>query len=94
MTDSTRPYRQFQEAWVVPSPDGETGVLLRFGQPGRRHWYLICPATATLYLEQEPIFDDCQIGMECDFLDTVHAEATRLAKALCDIDPSDQQGQS
>lgn len=77
-------YEQFREAWVVRNPeDGETGVLLRFGQKGRRHWYLICPATATLYFEEVPIFDDCQIGMECDFLDTVHAEATRLARALC-----------
>lgn len=68
-------------AWRIPTEDGnDFGVLVRCGPADRPYWWLLCPATATLYLG--PMFDlrDCQIGDECEFLGDVHAEAHRFVQ--------------
>lgn len=76
------------EAWRIPTEDGtDYGVLVRVPSVARNahHWYLICPATATLYLaERDGSFDltDCCDGEACDFLDDTHAKAHLLVRHL------------
>lgn len=72
---------RYEHAWSVP---GETsdGVLLR--QPGTDGaFWLICPATATLYFWRGKPEDllDCQLGEECDH-DIVHRNAADLVAKI------------
>lgn len=77
---------RWDDAWLVPNPedDREHGVLVRIGTS----WYLICPAGLTWYPRE--VEEDCsQPG--CDFLETVHREAVRIAAELgtaCDSPPT------
>jgi hypothetical protein len=73
-----------EAAWRIPTEDGtDYGVLVRCGPPGRPYWWLLCPGTATLYLDESHGFDlrDCNHGLECDFLDDVHAAAHAFVAA-------------
>ena len=76
----------FERAWRIPTNDGtDYGVLVELAHGEHRHWYLICPATATLYLaESDGTFDltDCCDGEGCDFLDDTHAKAHLLVQRL------------
>jgi hypothetical protein len=73
-------------AWRVPTDDGKDyGVLVECAYPNGVHWYLVCPATATLYLhDTDGTFDlrDCEQGAACDFLDDTHAKAHLLVREL------------
>lgn len=43
------------------------------------YWWLLCPASATLYTDDK--YQDCSIGEECDW-DDVHEAAYKLRTAL------------
>jgi hypothetical protein len=77
---------QHPKAWRFPTDDGaDYGVLIELGSVSRAHWYLICPATATLYLRDHKTGEvdllDCHDGEACDFLDDVHVAAHRFLRA-------------
>lgn len=78
----------FDRSWRIPTDDGsDFGVLVEIQHvrnPAGRHWYLICPATATLYDDGGGDLDlrDCQQGAGCDFLDDTHAKAHLLVQQL------------
>lgn len=70
-----------EEAWRIPTEDGtDYGVLVRCGPTNHPYWWLLCPATATLYLKKDSGFDlrDCRDGEECNFIDDVHLAAHRF----------------
>lgn len=47
--------QRHQDAWRIPAEvDGEYGVLVKCGPPEYPYWWLLCPATATLYLTERP----------------------------------------
>lgn len=84
----TRPDSRHHDAWHIPTEDGsDYGVLVRCGPPEHPYWWLLCPATATLYLGPDPDLTDCADGAACDFLDDVHARAHKLRRELSDITP-------
>lgn len=72
-----------ESAWRIPSrtyPD-EYGVLVKCGSDERPHWYLLCPADATLYMGPEFDLRDCHMGPSCDH-DDVHEDAHKLCQSL------------
>lgn len=62
----------YKRAW----PLDETGesVLVACGREKDPYWWVLCPATATLYLDE--VTDDCHDGIECDH-DDVHRMAVK-----------------
>lgn len=77
--------QKYERAWLVPSPDGgEPAVLVAAGREKDPYWWVLCPASATLYLDGvEGGAGSCSIGIECDF-DELHDAASRLYKELTD----------
>lgn len=78
-----------ERAWRIPTGDGsDYGVLVEIPcttPPNRSHWWLLCPASATLYVPgRDGSLDltDCSIGQECDYLDDTHAKAHVLVQRL------------
>lgn len=73
----------YPDAWRVPSDDpSEYGVLVRINHEKWSYWWLMCPGTATLYIETDPDLRDCQHGGECNYLDDVHRRAHELRKRI------------
>lgn len=78
---------QHERAWRIPTEDGtDYGVLVELEHARSRHWFLLCPGTATLYLYDhqtgEIDLTDCADGEGCDFLDDVHAKANVMVRQL------------
>jgi len=77
---------RYEAAWRIEAPTNEEyGVLVRCGPPEHPYWWLLCPATSTLYIDAEKRPEDlldCNFGMECDHDDIHEAAAGRLAVML------------
>lgn len=77
---STREVKH-NDSWHIPTEDGtDFGVLVRCGPPEHPYWWLLCPATATLYIGPNFDLTDCS-DVECLWGD-VHDAADRLRKWL------------
>jgi hypothetical protein len=70
---------KYEMAWHVPSDDPDNhGVLVLM--PWGPCWWLICPAAATVYLDDDPCLTDCS-DPSCMW-DDVHRAADALRRTL------------
>lgn len=75
-------WTRHEGAWRIPSADGsDYGVLVRCGPPSSPYFWLLCPATATLYLDASDL-NGCN-DATC-LWDDVHAKAAELHYILTD----------
>lgn len=79
------PEERYERAWKIPGPDGG-GVLVQQGSEKDPYWWVLCPASATLYMSTESLIaegrtGDCSIGASCEY-EEVHRAAAEIAHAL------------
>ena len=82
MSSGDGPQRSFLDtlavAFRIPSRmDDESGVLV----PVRGYWWLICPASATLFVSAADDFEDCS-DPTCQWIEDVHRRAGQVARLM------------
>lgn len=81
--EATARGRAYPRAWRTDTQDGEYGVVVAAGRAASPHWWVLCPAAATLHLDaSERYLDDCSTA-GCVWVD-VHRSAADIIRTRAD----------